>query len=56
MFPIVYLWMEIIKSYKNYRTQENDRVVIVELTEKGINMKDEILEVPEKIFCYSGMG
>lgn len=90
MFPIICLWMEIIKSYKTilqkfnitytqyiamlvlgqhdkikfknlgksyiqilkfikkYRTQEYDRAVIVELTEKGINMKDEILEVPKK--------
>lgn len=34
-----------------YRTKEDDRVVIVELTEKGRLLKDDILEVPEKLYC-----
>lgn len=36
-----------------YRTEEDDRVVVVELTEKGRILKDDILEVPEKMFCKS---
>lgn len=39
-----------------YRSKEDDRIVIVELTEKGRELKDEVLEVPEKIFCSSGMS
>jgi DNA-binding MarR family transcriptional regulator len=39
-----------------YRTKEDDRVVEVELTEKGRILKDDILEVPEKMFCGLGMS
>lgn len=38
-----------------YRTKEDDRVVVVELTEKGKALKEDILEVPDKLFCNSGM-
>lgn len=34
-----------------YRSKEDDRVVTVELTEKGKQLKDDILEVPDKLFC-----
>lgn len=34
-----------------YRSAEDDRIVIVELTEKGKLLKEDILEVPEKMFC-----
>ena len=40
--------MELIDKY---RDKNDDRVVIVEVTEKGKNMKDEIIEVPEKMYC-----
>lgn len=40
--------MELINKY---RDKNDDRVVIVELTEKGRKMKDEIIEVPEKMYC-----
>ncbi|CEN78456.1 MarR family winged helix-turn-helix transcriptional regulator [Paraclostridium sordellii] len=40
--------MELIDKY---RDKNDDRVVIVEVTEKGRNMKDEIIEVPEKMYC-----
>ena len=42
------LLMELIDKY---RDKDDDRVVIVELTEKGREMKDEIIEVPEKMYC-----
>lgn len=42
------LLMELINKY---RDKDDDRVVIVELTEKGRKMKDEIIEVPEKMYC-----
>lgn len=34
-----------------YRSKEDDRVVIVELTEEGRVLKEDILEVPDKMFC-----
>jgi DNA-binding MarR family transcriptional regulator len=34
-----------------YRNVEDDRVVTVELTEKGKLLKEDILEVPEKMYC-----
>ncbi|CEQ03552.1 MarR family transcriptional regulator [[Clostridium] sordellii] len=40
--------MELIDKY---RDKNDDRVVIVEVTEKGRNMKDEIIEMPEKMYC-----
>lgn len=39
-----------------YRTKEDDRVVDIELTEKGRALKENILEVPEKMFCNSEMS
>ena len=43
--------MELIDKY---RDKDDDRVVIVEVTEKGRKMKDEIIEVPEKMYCKFG--
>ncbi len=40
--------MELVTKYRN---KEDDRVVTVELTEKGKALKDEILEVPDKMYC-----
>lgn len=34
-----------------YRDVNDDRVVIVELTEKGRSLKDEVTEVPNEIAC-----
>ncbi|MFT8347629.1 MarR family winged helix-turn-helix transcriptional regulator [Clostridium saccharoperbutylacetonicum] len=39
-----------------YRTKEDDRVVVVELTEEGRRLKDDILEVPENMFCKLQMS
>ena len=41
---------------KKYRTVEDDRIVIVELTEKGLRLKNEILEIPEKMYSQSGLS
>lgn len=40
--------MELINKYRDVN---DDRVVIVELTQKGKELKDEILEVPEQMYC-----
>ena len=45
------LSMELIDKY---RDKDDDRVVIVEVTEKGRRMKEEIIEVPEKMYCKFG--
>ena len=45
------LSMELIDKY---RDKNDDRVVIVEVTEKGRKMKEEIIEVPEKMYCKLG--
>lgn len=45
------LSMELIDKY---RDKNDDRVVIVEVTEKGRKMKDEITEIPEKMYCKFG--
>ncbi len=34
-----------------YRSKEDDRVVTVEITDKGRERKKDILEVPDKMFC-----
>lgn len=47
--------LESMELIMKYRSKEDDRVVIVELTEKGKNLKDEVLDIPEKIFCVSNM-
>jgi MarR family transcriptional regulator, organic hydroperoxide resistance regulator len=38
-----------------YRNKEDDRVVTVELTEKGRELKEKVKDIPEKIYCnYNG--
>ncbi len=39
--------MELVTKYRN---KEDDRVVTVELTEKGRLLKEDIIEVPEKVY------
>jgi MarR family transcriptional regulator, organic hydroperoxide resistance regulator len=34
-----------------YRTKEDDRVVVVKLTEKGKSLKEDIVEVPKELMC-----
>ncbi|WP_300381156.1 MarR family transcriptional regulator [Clostridium sp.] len=34
-----------------YRTKEDDRVVVVKLTEKGKDLKRDIIEVPKELSC-----
>lgn len=34
-----------------YKSAKDDRIVIVELTESGRLLKEDILEVPEKMYC-----
>lgn len=45
------LSMELINKYRDVN---DDRVVVVELTEKGKELKDEIIDVPEQMYCKIG--
>lgn len=35
-----------------YRSEEDDRVVTVELAEKGYELQEKIKDVPEKLICH----
>lgn len=48
--------LEAMELIIKYRSKEDDRVVIVELTKKGRDIKDKLLEVPKKMACVSNMS
>ena len=43
--------LEQMNLVNKYRTKEDDRVVVVELTEQGRSQKEEIVKVPEAMAC-----
>jgi DNA-binding MarR family transcriptional regulator len=43
--------LESMELINKYRRKEDDRIVIVEITEKGKLLREEILDVPEQIYC-----
>lgn len=43
--------LEAMELVTKYRTKEDDRVVVVKLTEKGKTLKDDIIGVPNEISC-----
>lgn len=43
--------MELVTKYRN---KEDDRLVTVELTEKGKSLKEEVIDVPEKMYQICG--
>lgn len=43
--------LEAMDLINKYRDKNDDRMVIVELTEKAIELKKEIVEVPEQMYC-----
>jgi MarR family transcriptional regulator, organic hydroperoxide resistance regulator len=43
--------LEAMDLITKYRTKEDDRVVVVKLTEKGKVLKDDITEVPKELAC-----
>lgn len=43
--------LEAMGLVTKYRNKEDDRVVTVELTEKGKLLREDILKVPEEIYC-----
>ena len=47
--------LEKMNLVTKYRSKEDDRVVIVELTDEGRNLKDDMIDVPRKAFCSLGI-
>lgn len=48
--------LENMEILKRIRDTEDERNVYVKLSEKGMKMKDEVLEIPGKVFCSTGMS
>lgn len=46
--------LEAMELIVKYRDKSDERVVIVELTDKGRELKEEVVKVPEQIFCKVG--
>ncbi|HAT4106823.1 MarR family winged helix-turn-helix transcriptional regulator [Clostridium perfringens] len=47
--------LEKMNLVTKYRSKEDDRVVIVELTDEGRKLKDDMIDVPRKAFCSLGI-
>lgn len=47
--------LEKMNLVTKYRSKEDDRVVIVQLTDEGRKLKDEMIDVPRKAFCSLGI-
>ena len=43
--------LESMELINKYRSKEDDRVVIVELTDKGRELKEQVLEIPDNMSC-----
>lgn len=48
--------LENMEILKRIRDTEDERNVYVKLSEKGMKMKDEALEIPGRVFCSTGMS
>ena len=48
--------LENMEILKRIRDTEDERNVHVKLSEKGMKMKNEALEIPGKVFCSTGMS
>lgn len=46
--------LEAMELIVKYRDKSDERVVIVELTSKGKDLKEQVVEVPEQVFCKVG--
>lgn len=46
--------LEGMKYIQRYRDPNDDRVVIVELTVAGRQLKEQMIEVPKRVFCQVG--
>ena len=47
--------LEAMEVIRKYRDPKDDRSVIVELTDKGLDLRDAVKDVPKKIKCTVGI-
>lgn len=47
--------LEAMQLVVKYRSKEDDRVVLVELTEKGATLKEQVKDVPRSVYCSVGL-
>lgn len=47
--------LENMEFIKKYRDPLDDRSVIVELTNSGLELKDKVKDIPNQLFCLIGM-
>lgn len=47
--------LEAMQLVTKYRSKEDDRVVLVELTKKGEALKEEVKDVPRRVYCSIGL-
>ncbi|WP_297517809.1 MarR family transcriptional regulator [uncultured Clostridium sp.] len=47
--------LEAMEVVRKYRDPKDDRSVIVEITEKGLKLKDEVKDVPKRALCSVGV-
>ncbi|MGL5766630.1 MAG: MarR family winged helix-turn-helix transcriptional regulator, partial [Sarcina sp.] len=47
--------LEAMELVTKYRSKEDDRVVLVELTKKGKVLKEKVKDVPKSIYCSVGL-
>lgn len=48
--------LEAMNLINKYRASEDDRVVIIELTELGVKLKDEVIDIPDQLICECGVN
>ncbi len=48
--------LENLGVLERIRDTKDERNVFVKLTEKGINMKNEVIEIPKEVFCSTGLS
>ena len=48
--------LEIMNLIKKSRSSEDERIVIVELTQKGIDLEGEVAAIQDKVACKTGLA
>jgi DNA-binding MarR family transcriptional regulator len=48
--------LEAMKILERIRDKEDERNVFVKLTEKGLNMKEQAVDIPSKLLCSTGIS
>ncbi len=48
--------LEVMGLLIRSRDKQDERSVIIELTEKGIRLKEKAMDIPERLFCQAGVS